>query len=58
MVKDDKQADFTLTVFSSNPVQMQPLVENKNIVLSGKWTAETSGGSHLYDKEFTQESEK
>lgn len=36
---------------------MQPLVENMNMVISGRWTEKNSGGSHLYDKEFTQDSD-
>jgi len=58
MIKDDKQSDFTLTVFSSHPVQMSQLKENNNIVLPGKWDAKNNGGSHLYDKEFTTDPDR
>lgn len=58
MAKEDKNSDFTLTVFSSNPVQMQPLAENKNVVLSSRWTDKNNGGSHLFDKEFTQDPDR
>jgi hypothetical protein len=58
MTKDSTVADFNLTVFSSNPVQMQPLNEGFNSVLSGKWTDKNNGGSHLYDKQFTQDADK
>jgi hypothetical protein len=37
---------------------MQPLNESFNSVLSGKWTEKNNGGSHLYDKEFTQDADK
>jgi hypothetical protein len=36
---------------------MQPLAENMNCVLSGRWTEKNSGGSHLNDKEFTSNSD-
>lgn len=44
-------------VFSSNPIEMMPLAENMNIVLSSRWTEKNSGGSHLYDKEFLSNSD-
>jgi len=44
-------------VFSSNPIEMMPLAENMNIVLSARWTEKNSGGSHLYDKEFLSNSD-
>ena len=37
---------------------MQPLNEGFISVLSGKWTDKNNGGSHLFDKQFTQDADK
>jgi hypothetical protein len=37
---------------------MQPLQENMNIVISGRWTDKNCGGSHLFDKEFETNADK
>jgi hypothetical protein len=34
------------------------LEDSKNAVISGKWTEKSSGGCHLYDKEYEQKSDK
>ena len=47
-----------MLVFSSQPVEVAPLDENKNVVLSGKWHEKSAGGCHLYDKTFEQKSER
>jgi len=52
MAKEDIHADFTLTIFSSNHVEVIKLEDSQNAVISGKWTEKTGGGCHLYDKEF------
>lgn len=52
MGKEEFTADFTLSIFSSHQVEIEKLEDSKNAVLSGKWTDKTSGGCHLYDKEF------
>ena len=31
---------------------MQQLQDTMNSVVTGRWTDKTSGGSHIYDKEF------
>ena len=43
---------FLTLVFSSAPIQMEPLLEQMNVVLTGRWHEKNCGGSHLYDKEF------
>lgn len=45
-------ADYTLTVFSSNPVEIEKLEDSKNMVISGEWNEKSAGGSHLYDRAF------
>jgi hypothetical protein len=52
MSKDDSPVDFTLSIFSSQPVEVKKLEDSKNAVISGKWAEKTAGGCHLYDKEF------
>ena len=54
MSKEDITADFTLSIFSSQPVEVKKLEDSKNAVLSGKWAEKSAGGCHLYDKEFDQ----
>jgi len=49
---DTFQADFTLTIYSSQPVEVQQLADSRNIVLASSWEKRTAGGCHLYDKEF------
>jgi len=44
--------EFTLTVFSSQPVEIEKLEDSRNQVISGKWDGPSSGGCHLYDKEY------
>ena len=58
MSKEDIIAEFILTIFSSQPVEIQKLEDAKNVVLSGKWTEKSAGGCHLYDKEYEQKSDK
>lgn len=48
-------------VFSSAPIEVKALQENKNIVLSGQWLNEKdklTGGCHLNDKEYIDEESK
>lgn len=52
MSKEEITADFTLSIFSSQPVEVKKLEDSKNAVLSGKWAEKSAGGCHLYDKEF------
>lgn len=56
--KPDILTEFTLTVFSSKPVEIKKLEESKNAVLSGKWTDKTAGGCHLFDRAYEQKSDK
>jgi hypothetical protein len=46
------QAEYTLTVFSSNPVEIEKLEDSKNMVISGEWNEKSAGGCHLYDRAF------
>jgi hypothetical protein len=48
----DIPADFSLTIFSSQPVEVQMLEESKNVVIQGAWTEKSDGGCHLYDKAY------
>jgi len=54
--KEGVESEFELKIFSSSPVEVLPLPEAKNIVLSGKWESPDAnkplGGCHMYDKEF------
>lgn len=45
-------SDYTLTVFSSNPVEIEKLEDSKNMVLSGEWSEKNAGGCHLYDSVY------
>lgn len=45
-------ADYTLTVFSSNPVEIEKLEDSRNMVMSGEWNEKSAGGCHLYDRAF------
>jgi hypothetical protein len=58
MSKEDITADFTLSIFSSQAVEVKKLEDSKNAVLSGKWAEKSAGGCHLYDKEFEQKVDK
>mmetsp|Transcript_18762 Transcript_18762/g.28838 ORF Transcript_18762/g.28838 Transcript_18762/m.28838 type:complete len:259 (-) Transcript_18762:22-798(-) len=58
MGKEDFTSDFTLTIFSSQPVEIQMLEDSRNAVISGKWTEKSAGGCHLYDKAFEQKIDK
>lgn len=58
MAKEEFTSDFTLTIFSSQHVEVQMLEESRNAVLSGKWTEKSAGGCHLYDKAFEQKIDK
>lgn len=58
MAKEEMASDFTLSIFSSNIVEIKRLDDSKNIVLSGKWTEKSAGGSHLYDKEYESKPDK
>ena len=58
MAKEDITADFTLSIFSSAPVEVVKLEDSRNAVVSGKWSEKSAGGCHLYDKEYEQKSDK
>jgi hypothetical protein len=45
-------ADFSVHVFSSNPVEIIKLEDSKNMVISGEWNDKSAGGCHLYDREY------
>jgi len=45
-------ADYTLTIFSSNPVEIEKLEDSKNMVISGEWNEKSAGGCHLFDVAF------
>jgi hypothetical protein len=49
---DKVAAQFSLSVFSNQPVALERLEDSKNLALSGAWTKETAGGSHLYDRPY------
>jgi len=50
-------AEYTLTVFSSNPVEIEKLEDSKNMVISGEWNEKSAGGCHLYDVNFEKNSD-
>jgi hypothetical protein len=52
MAKDDVNADFTLTIYSSQNIEVVQLADSQNFVIAGKWETKSAGGCHLYDKEF------
>lgn len=54
MSKEDTTADFTLNIYSSQPLEVKKLEDSKNAVISGKWADKSAGGCHLYDKEYEQ----
>jgi hypothetical protein len=56
--KPDFLSKFSLTIFSSQPVEVQQLEDTRNAVLSGKWTDKSAGGCHLNDKAFEQKPDK
>lgn len=58
MSKDEVTADFTLNIFSSQPLEVKKLEDSRNAVLAGKWTDKSAGGCHLYDKEYEQKVDK
>jgi len=58
MSKEEITADFTLSIFSSQNVEVKKLEDSKNAVISGKWAEKSAGGCHLYDKEFEQKVDK
>ena len=58
MSKEETTADFTLNIFSSQPIEVKKLEDSKNAVISGKWAEKSAGGCHLYDKEFEQKVDK
>jgi hypothetical protein len=41
-------------VFSSQPVEIAMLEEERHKVKSGRWFDRSAGGCHLYEKEFMQ----
>lgn len=45
-------SEYTLTIFSSSPVEVEKLDDSKNMVISGEWNDKTAGGCHLYDRAF------
>jgi len=51
---DTFQAEFSLTIYSSQPVEVQQLPDSRNVVLASAWDKRSAGGCHLYDKEFEQ----
>lgn len=51
-------AEFTLYIFSSQPVEVIKLEDSKNAVVPGKWTDKSAGGSHLNAAPFEQNPEK
>jgi len=55
MSKEEVTADFTLTIFSSQSVEVKKLEDSRNAVISGKWAEKSAGGCHLYDKEFEKQ---
>jgi len=58
MLRDELMNDFILTIFSSQPVDIQMLDESKNAVRSGKWTEKSAGGCHMFSKAFEQKVDK
>ena len=52
MSKEDITADFTLSIFTSQPIEIKKLEDSKNVVIPGKWGEKNAGGCHLYDKEY------
>jgi len=44
--------EYALTIFSSNPVEIEKLEDSKNMVISGEWNDKSAGGCHLYDREY------
>jgi len=52
MSQESTPADFTLTIYSSQEVEVQQLVDSRNVVLSSTWEKRSGGGCHLYDKEY------
>lgn len=50
-------SEFTLTIFSSKPVEVQQLEDSKNAVLTGRWTEDSAGGCHLFDSKFEKKEE-
>jgi len=51
------QNEYTLTVFSSKPVEINKLEDARNAVLTGEWTEDGAGGCHLYDTAFEKKEE-
>jgi len=49
---DTYYQEFTLTIYSSQAVEVQQLVDARNVVLSSQWEKRSGGGCHLYDKEY------
>lgn len=45
-------AQFSLSVFSNQAVSLERLEDSKNLALSGAWTKETAGGSHLHERPY------
>lgn len=58
MQKEELTSDFTLTIFSSQHVDIQMLDESRNSVIASKWTEKSAGGCHLYHKAFEQKVDK
>lgn len=57
MSAEDKFVDYTLTIYSSQAVEIEQLQDSCNKSLAGKWDAKSSGGCHLFDKEFEQKAD-
>mmetsp|Transcript_7872 Transcript_7872/g.15225 ORF Transcript_7872/g.15225 Transcript_7872/m.15225 type:complete len:1014 (-) Transcript_7872:50-3091(-) len=54
LTADKVAAQFTLSVFSNQPVSLERLEDSKNLALSGAWTKETAGGSHLHERPYEE----
>ncbi len=58
LVLEGYMSEYTMTVFSSKPLEIQKLEDSRNAVLTSRWTEETAGGCHLYDTVFEKKEEK
>lgn len=55
MAQEDKHVDYTLTIYSSQPVEITQLSDSCNKSEAGKWVeGKSAGGCHLFDKEYEQ----
>lgn len=51
-VSDTLKDNFSLTIYSSQPVEVQQLADSRNVVIASAWEKRCAGGCHLYDKEY------